>query len=340
MASIRQDVSSDALPDFRNLGVIARVLIGVNAVLLAAATYAHADTEAVFGAFLRAATLAESLLVASAVVLYFAGPALGRLPYLAGGAAVVALELGLSAAIHFAEIRSGGDPAWLRVLGFTAAGTLCLLAYFRLFARAWSPALSGARLLALQSRIRPHFLFNSLNAVLSLIRQDPRRAELALQDLADLFRVLMSDARSFVRLAEEIDTLERYAGLEQLRLGERLRVIWELDSAPQDALLPPLILQPLLENAIYHGVEPGTGVGEVVVQIAQDGDRVRTRISNPVVSEQPERRGNRMALENIRERLLLFFDAEARIEARVAGGRYEVTLEMPYRAALPTKGSA
>ncbi|MSQ54869.1 MAG: sensor histidine kinase [Betaproteobacteria bacterium] len=337
MASIRQDVSSDALPDFRNLGVIARVLIGVNAVLLAAVIYAQPGPEAAFDAFLRAATLLEPLLVASVAVLYFAAPALARLPYLAGGAVVVALELALAAGVHGLGLRGGGEPAWLRVLGFTAALTLCLLAYFRLFTRAWSPALSEARLMALQSRIRPHFLFNSLNAVLSLIRQDPRRAELALQDLADLFRVLMSDGRSFVRLAEEIDTLERYAGLEQLRLGERLRVIWELDSAPQDALLPPLILQPLLENAIYHGVEPGTGVGEVVVQIAQDGDRVRTRISNPVVSEQPERRGNRMALENIRERLLLFFDAEARIEARVTDGRYEVTLEMPYRLAAPTR---
>ena len=134
-----------------------------------------------------------------------------------------------------------------------------LLAYFRLLWKAHSPALAEARLQALQARIRPHFLFNSLNAVLALIRRDPQRAERALEDLADLFRTLMSDARQFVRLSDEIALLERYAELEQLRLGERLRITWDLDGAPVDALLPPMVLQPLLENAVYHGVEPGTG---------------------------------------------------------------------------------
>ena len=141
----------------------------------------------------------------------------------------------------------------------------------------------------------------------------------------------MSDSRKFARLADEIALLERYASLEQLRLGERLRFTWELDNAPMDALLPPLVLQPLLENAVYHGVEPGTGTGEVVVQIARRGVRVLARIENPYFSEQAQRAGNRMALENIRERLMLFFDAEARIETRVRGERYEVELEIPYR---------
>jgi len=335
MASIRQDVSADALPDFRNLGVTARILIGANAALLAAAVYA--SPEQPFDAFLRSATLLEPVLVASMVVLYVFSPWLARLPYAAGCAGVMALELAIAAGTHGLATWAGGEPSWLRVLGFTAGGTACLLAYFRLFARAWGPALSEARLLALQSRIRPHFLFNSLNAVLSLIRKDPKRAELALQDLADLFRVLMSDGRSLVRLADEIEMLERYAGLEQLRLGERLRISWELDSAPQDALLPPLILQPLLENAIYHGVEPGTGVGDVLVQVALEGKLVRVRIANPLLEARQERPGNHMALDNIRERLLLFFDAEARLEARAAGGRYEVALDMPYRSAMPTR---
>jgi two-component system sensor histidine kinase AlgZ len=147
----------------------------------------------------------------------------------------------------------------------------------------------------------------------------------------------MSDGRKLVRLADEIDLLERYAGLEQLRLGERLRVVWELDTAPQDALLPPLVLQPLLENAIYHGVEPGTGAGEIQVQISLEGERVRTRITNPRLGGHASRPGNHMALANIRERLLLFFDAEASIDARADADRYEVTIEMPYRTALPAK---
>ena len=169
--------------------------------------------------------------------------------------------------------------------------------------------------------------------MLALIRRDPKRAERSLEDLADLFRTLMSDARQFVRLEDEIALLERYAELEQLRLGERLRLTWELDAAPSDALLPPLVLQPLLENAVYHGVEPGTGAGEVLVRIERRGDRVLARIENPYVEEQQHRAGNRMALENIGERLALFFDAEARIETRISDGRYRVEIEIPYRVA-------
>jgi two-component system sensor histidine kinase AlgZ len=200
-----------------------------------------------------------------------------------------------------------------------------------LHAKAFSPALAEARLQALQARIRPHFLFNSLNAVLALIRKDPQRAERSLEDLADVFRTLMSDARTFVRLADEISLLERYAAIEQLRLGERLRITWDLDGAPADALLPPLVLQPLLENAVYHGVEPGTGTSDVLVRIVKRGDRVLAQIENPYLEAEVQRSGNRMALENIRERLQLFFDAEARIAIKAADGRYRVELEIPYK---------
>jgi two-component system sensor histidine kinase AlgZ len=176
--------------------------------------------------------------------------------------------------------------------------------------------------------------------VLSLIRRDPRRAERALEDLADLFRTLMADARRFVRLADEITLLERYAAIEQLRLGERLRITWELDAAPSDALLPPLVLQPLLENAVYHGVEPSTGNADVLVRIERRGNQVVARIENSRVAEQgaaageePGRRGgNRMALENIRERLALFFDAEARLETALSADRYGVEITIPYRS--------
>jgi len=167
--------------------------------------------------------------------------------------------------------------------------------------------------------------------VLALIRKDPQRAERSLEDLADVFRTLMSDARTFVRLADEIALLERYAAIEQLRLGERLRISWDLDGAPADALLPPLVLQPLLENAVYHGVEPGTGTSDVLVRITKRGERVLAQIENPYLEAEVQRAGNRMALENIRERLQLFFDAEARIAIKAADGRYRVELEIPYR---------
>jgi two-component system sensor histidine kinase AlgZ len=280
--------------------------------------------------------------MASVIALFLLSASLAQLPYWAGCAAVLALVLALTAGDHAVLLWLVGEPPadlW-RMLALAALAAVCLLAYFRLLMRAYSPALAEARLQALQARIRPHFLFNSLNAVLSLIRKDPRRAERTLEDLSDLFRTLMSDARHFVRLADEIALLERYAAIEQLRLGERLRITWELDAAPSDALLPPLVLQPLLENAVYHGVEPGTGPGDVLVRIERRGDRVLARIENPHIEAANHRAGNRMALENIRERLALFFDAEARIETSLPAGRYRVEIEMPYRTARRTPRAA
>lgn len=329
--SIKQNFTADALPDFRNLGVVARILLGVNALAFAAVLVAEPRWGAALERFVLVAAQLEPTLALALVALYVLAPALARLPYASGAAAVVALALAMSGALHFAT----GEPTdgLARTLVLAAIAALLLLAYLRLLTRAYSPALAEARLQALQSRIRPHFLFNSLNAVLSLIRRDPRRAEQALEDLADLFRVLMQDNRRFVPLADEIALLERYASLEQLRLGERLTVDWALEGAPRDALMPPMVLQPVLENAIYHGVEPGTGPGRVAVRIGRRGGRVHVRIDNPYVEEHAHRAGNRMALDNIRERLQLFFDAEARIDLRVADGRYVVEIEMPYRPA-------
>jgi len=271
------------------------------------------------------------LLVISALFV-FSG-LLARLPYWGGFAAVVALIVAIAAGYlsTVATFLEQPIPGLLNTLLLCALLAVALLIYLRLLTKAHSPALAEARLQALQARIRPHFLFNSLNAVLALIRKDPQRAERSLEDLADLFRTLMSDARQFVRLADEIALLERYAEIEQLRLGDRLRISWDLDGAPADALLPPLVLQPLLENAVYHGVEPGTGTSDVSVRITKRGERVLAQIENPYLEAEVKRAGNRMALENIRERLQLFFDAEARIAIKAADGRYRVELEIPYK---------
>lgn len=331
--SIKQNAYSDGLPDFRNLGVMARILVAVNLAALAAACYAEAAWLQGADRFSQDAAFIEPALLASIVVLYVLSPVLASMRYLPACAVVLGVVLaiagGLAYALESLTVQPGQDRGLARVLMFAALVVVTLLGYLRLRAKAFSPALTEARLQALQARIRPHFLFNSLNAVLSLIRRDPKRAELALEDLADLFRVLMSDVREFVRLADEIAVLERYASIEQLRLGERLRIAWDIDNAPQDALLPPLVLQPLLENAVYHGVEPGTEIGEVLVQIGGRGNRVFIRVVNPFHAEYAQRPGNRMALDNLRERLQLFFDAEAKMKTRVLDGRFEVAIEFP-----------
>src|SRR4051812_23543874 len=335
MPSIRQSAYPDLLPDFRNLAVMARVLVAVNALALFGVLFAAPNVAQGLDRFVQAAAFLEPLLFAELLALLLLSTLLARLPYWIGCIAIVALVMAVAGVYHAAvrAVASVAVPALPRTLLLSALGAGFLLGYFRLHTKAFSPALAEARLQALQARIRPHFLFNSLNAVLSLIRRDPKRAERTLEDLADLFRTLMADARRFVRLEEELHLLERYADIEQLRLGERLRITWELDAAPADALLPPMVLQPLLENAVYHGVEPGTGPGEVLVRIERRGERVRATIENPHLEAGNQRAGNRMALENIRERLALFFDAEASIATQTANGRYRVDIEIPYRRA-------
>jgi len=208
-----------------------------------------------------------------------------------------------------------------------------LLEYFRVRNRAFSPALAEARLQALQARIRPHFLFNSLNAVLAIIRRDPKRAERALEDLADLFRSLLADNRQLIAMREEISLCRQYLNLEHLRLGERLQVHWTVDPGAENALVPPMLLQPLVENAVYHGIEPGLTAGTIEIRIGKEGDRVVVGLSNPYYAEHQHRQGNRMALANIRERLQLHFDAEAKLNAGVDGERYRIDMVMPYRRA-------
>jgi two-component system sensor histidine kinase AlgZ len=187
-----------------------------------------------------------------------------------------------------------------------------------------------SRIRALQARIRPHFLFNSLNTVASLTRSDPARAEEAIEDLADLFRVSLSDARAQITLREELEVARIYQRIEQLRLGERLQVRWQVAELPPDAIVPSLLLQPLLENAIGHGIEPLPGGGTVLVEGRSSADEVLITISNPVsATAKAVRSGNRMALDNIRQRLQLAFAGRASVTVDEGGEQYRVTLRFP-----------
>ncbi|HET9122915.1 MAG TPA: sensor histidine kinase [Acidiferrobacteraceae bacterium] len=189
-----------------------------------------------------------------------------------------------------------------------------------------------SRMQALQSRIRPHFLFNSMNSVASLTRSDPARAETALQDLADLFRVLLADARKLVPISAEREISRQYLEIEKLRLGDRLKVTWNVSNVPRTALIPALTLQPLLENAIYHGIEPRFGGGTVRIELWTEGDRtLNIMISNPM-PEVPKRahgKGNKIALDNIRQRLETYFGSEASLQTLEEGGQYHVKVRMP-----------
>lgn len=187
-----------------------------------------------------------------------------------------------------------------------------------------------ARVHALQARIRPHFLFNSMNTIASLTRSDPAVAEQAVQDLADLFRANLSEKRDTITLAEELEVARTYQRIEELRLGPRLRVDWKIESLPQNALVPGLMLQPLLENAIYHGIEPRPDGGTVTVTGEISGQLITIIVRNPVGDYNSEREGNRLALANIRERLELLYGEAALVKAGRFDAEYIVTLRFPY----------
>jgi two-component system, LytTR family, sensor histidine kinase AlgZ len=335
MASIRQNAQPNRLPDLANLGVLARILIGASlfGFLLALARSASV-AELIRELTLLASTGLLPLLF-DLCVLAALSRGLRRLPYGAGMLAVVALCLAVtSAAYRFQGFLYGAvagpiERHWL----YTIIIVMLLAGYFELRGRALSPALTEARLQALQARIRPHFLFNSINAVLSLIRSEPKRAEAALEDMAELFRVLMADNRELTPLGREVALCRQYLDLEQLRLGDRLRVEWHVERMPDDAMVPPLVLQPLLENAVYHGIEPRAEPGVVSINLYRKGDQVHAVLRNPYKSEGNHHAGNKMALNNIRERLQLHFDAEASLKTTVDNNAYQVHITLPYRPA-------
>jgi two-component system sensor histidine kinase AlgZ len=190
-----------------------------------------------------------------------------------------------------------------------------------------------ARVHALQARIRPHFLFNSMNTIAALTRSNPARAEEAVQDLADLFRANLNEKRNEIRLSEEIDVARTYQRMEQLRLGDRLRVEWKIEPLPQDALVPGLMLQPLLENAIYHGIEPRSDGGLVTVTGEFNKGMITIVVRNPLPAPNlTMREGNRLALANIKERLDLMYGERATVKAGRFDEEYIVTLRFPFQS--------
>ena len=337
MASINQNAYTSALPNFRNLGILLRILLIVNVLAAGAAVVKAPTLSAAWGELIEMSALVQPLLIASLLALAALNGFLQRLPYYLGVAAVLTIALGLAVLLlmtmHGTYREGTGSLARYAVLVLLAWAIL--LAYFDLRGRTLSPALTEARLQALQARIRPHFLYNSMNAVLSLIRQEPRRAEAALEDLADLFRVVMGDNRELSPIAREIELCRQYLELEQLRLGDRLKVAWRIDKMPPDALIPPLLLQPLLENAVYHGIEPRVEPGEISIDIYAARNQLHAVLRNPYEKEGSHHAGNKMALSNIRERLQLHFDAEATLETRIREDTYQVHIALPYVKAAP-----
>lgn len=259
---------------------------------------------------------------------YLAGVLLGAL----AGAGACGMLVLVGAALQ---------PPWLASAASGALLAALLVAALVLRARGRTPAATTARLTELQSRIRPHFLFNTLNSAIALVREEPAKAESLLEDLSDLFRHALVEQGEAVTLAEEIQLARRYLAIEQVRFGDRLRVQWQLDPRTDAALLPPLLLQPLVENAVKHGVEPSARGGKLRVLTELRGSRVVVRITNTLPESQPAHtttpRGHGIALANVRARLALLHDVQGEFSAAIEDGLYQVRITLPAPLLPPDK---
>lgn len=227
------------------------------------------------------------------------------------------------------------DPAVMFVLKNVLAVGLVTAVFFRYLEirTRWKSELitqAEARVQALQARIRPHFLFNSLNTIASLIPGDPAGAEAATLDLADIFRGSMRRADRLISLSEELQLAQQYLDMERRRLGDRLKVEWRVEELPAGAAVLPLTLQPLLENAVAHGIQAIHHGGEIALYGRSEGDQVVITISNPLAPEGSDTSGHGMAIRNIRERLALAFGSRAKLLTNQDKERFYAVLSLPY----------
>lgn len=345
LKSINQNPGLNALPNFRSLGVMLRIVLLVNAAILFVALAEAASWKDVLTHLLGISTLAQPSLLIVLLLLYFLAPLLTTLAYMHSSIAVVMATLIVTLAVFYFELPLNesmqGNSGFhaLRYGLLSTATALLLLFYFRIRTTQLTPALQDARLQALQARIRPHFLFNTINAVLGIIRSNPRGAETALEDMSDLFRMAMSQSGELVPIRNEIELSRQYLALEQLRLGDRLRVHWHIADLPDDALMPPLVIQPLLENAVYHGIEPMEEGGDIEVRLHRLDNEIHLEMRNPRIEHHVHRKGNKIALANIRERLSLLFDIEASYKVLMTRDSYEVDIVIPYVNTSPSRGA-
>jgi len=327
-----------ALFDACQIGVVLRTVMFVEAVV-AVATLFLAPTPSEW--LVLMATVTGGALPATLLWLLAAcwlKKLLGRLPRAAQyGAGAL---LGALAALYGCGLlRLTGvlvSAPWLASALAGAMFAALVMAGLVLRARGQTPAAMTARLEELQSRIRPHFLFNTLNSAIALVREEPAKAEAMLEDLSELFRQALADPRESVTLADEIALAERYLAIEQVRFGDRLRIRWDIDPAANSARLPPLLLQPLVENAVKHGVEPSPEGAKIRIRTERRGSMAVIEVVNSLPplrwADEPLPRGHGIALANVRDRLRLLHDMQAQFSAGMDQKSYRVRIAIPAEA--------
>ena len=316
--------------DACHVGVILRAVLFVETVMAAGALFAAID---IADWLLRISVLSGAALPATLAWLIVAcslKKVLARLPGTAQQ--VFGIALGALAGLYgCALIALAGFASRVPWFASSVSGALlsaALVAALVLRAKGRMPADTQARLSELQARIRPHFLFNTLNSAIALVREDPARAEAILEDLSDLFRHALMDPSQTVSLADEVALARRYLDIEQVRFGDRLQVEWAIDAAAGGARLPALLLQPLVENAVKHGVEPSAAGAQVKVSTQRCGSTVVIKVTNTVPAGQG-RRGHGVAQDNVRDRLRLLHDVQGQFQTGFKDGIYQVRIEVP-----------
>ncbi len=336
-ARVTREAASAAPADLCSPGAVLRALALANLVALMQAIGVGVQPHAWVSALLRDLAVAQPA-VALWLVLMCGGArawrdarvqaAVGML----GGAAALWLA---QAAV--ARLLPGGGPAWAdwrdAALGAVLAGLL--LQHQRLRGQALDPAHMRARLDELQARIRPHFLYNALNAASALVHEQPERAEQVLDDLACLFRASLGRSGHFSQVRDEVELAKRYLDIEDVRFGPRMSVHWQVEPDCLGLRMPALTLQPLLENAVRHGVESSSGPCAIDVRIARRGAHVEILVANdyrPRADGVPTR-GTGVALANIAQRLRLLYDLDAQMrhgpDRTGNGSRWRVRLRLP-----------
>ncbi len=335
------------LPDFCRIPMVLGVLLTAQ-LLAIALTLASPEPIALFWERLGPLSLfIQMIALTGSALLCLLRPMLGRLDDRLSAFLAWALLLAVTALVSWCASllippgierllpAEGLTGLLVRSLGLCAIVAALLLRYLYLHYlwRRQVEAEAQARFEKLQARIRPHFLFNSINTIANLTHTDPGLAEELLQDLADLFRAALGKSGERATLEEELELSRRYLHIEKQRLGERMEILWDIEELPGDAALPPLILQPLVENAVYHGIQPARRPGVIRIGGRYRRGRVNLSVRNSLPEDPPTDRhsgGNRMAMDNVRQRLAAMYPGSGRVvEARIEGD-YQVRLVFPY----------
>ena len=342
-----RDANEGFLPDFCSAPVVLNIVIIAEMFAFMATLITRRISVNILEDLLLISLFVQWMAIASVAALCYARRYLNRLPNMRAGAMAYALLLLITLLVSEAAIwllyalgRIGTPrPEWhayFHIQNFTVSilvnglALRYLLAKHELRQRTLSEA--RAKIQALQSRIRPHFVFNSLNIIASLTRNEPTRAENAIEDMADLFRMMLSEDEQLVPVKKEIDVAKKYLALETLRLDQRLHVEWDVGTFPRKAAVPVLTLQPLLENAVRHGIEALPAGGTIGVRLWEEDGKIHIRVDNPYPVKSKARADSpSRSLDNIRQRLQSHYGDAARLEADGENGHYTVTAVVPMR---------